>query len=117
MGLFDTLFGKRSGRDKKAPAGEAPSRSQYRGVQIEVDVDNCCRAVKAIAGRRFLSSEVPALPVDLCDAANCNCKYALFNDRRTDTRRASDLVYDVASDLYPDNHRNDGVPGRRQDDG
>jgi hypothetical protein len=116
MGLIAKLFPKRSPAACTATGKTKPSKSQYRGVQINVDRTRCCTAVRAIEGQRFLSHEVPALPVDCCDALQCQCSYGLFNDRRTDTRRTSDLIFDVASELHPENQRNSHSTGRRNGD-
>lgn len=113
MGLIAKLFPKRS---STGAAATTNSNSQYRGVQINVDRSNCCAAVRLIDGKRFLSDEVPALPVDHCDVARCQCTYGLFNDRRSDARRTSDVIFDVASQLHPQDQRDAQSAGRRDND-
>lgn len=116
MGVFDKLFGRQAPATSTPSASNAASGSEYRGVEVVIDDDHCCTAVKILKGRRFLSDEVPALPVDQCDLATCKCSYKLFNDRRNDVRRTGDLIHDVASEIYTDNNRNDDSTGRRSDD-
>lgn len=117
MGLIDKLFGKRTpATSSPAPRKDAPTSSEFRGVEVIIDDSSCCTAVKALQGMRFLSDEVPALPVDQCNAATCQCSYKLFNDRRSDTRRTGDLIFDVASQIHPDDHRTETESGRRSDD-
>lgn len=113
MGLLAKLTGRSGGEDRlqkiKATA------AKYRGVQVVPHPDGCCGAAADIAGRRYLAHQVPRFPLDGCDAAECRCSYKLFTDRRTDLRRASDVAYDIASELRnADNRR--ASPGRRADD-
>ena len=116
MGLFSKLIGKRSSAKKPAKKQSDASNSRYRAVQVNAHAKDCCDAVQALAGRRFLSDEVPKLPLEDCDAAECRCTYRLYDDRRADVRRSSDLTYDIASQLHADNNRNDSIPGRRKND-
>jgi hypothetical protein len=66
-------------------------RHLFHGVAIKSS-DACrCAAVAAIEGQRFLSDEVPRLPLTDCDMPYaCKCVYEHFNDRRTELRRESD---------------------------
>ena len=48
---------------------------------------NCCGAVVALKGQRFLSGKAPKLPLPACDAASCRCRYRHFEDRRVATDR------------------------------
>ena len=116
MGLFSKLIGKRSSAKKPAKKQSDSSKSRYRAVQIHSQARDACAAVQALAGRRFLSDEVPKLPLEDCDAAECRCTYRLYDDRRADVRRSSDLTYDIASQLHTNNNRNDNIPGRRKSD-
>ena len=114
MRLLARLTGAVSGQDRlrKIKATSA----QYRGVQVVTDPDGCCSAAAAIAGQRYLAHEVPRYPLDGCDADNCRCSYRLLDDRRTDLRRASDVAYDIASDLRTAENRRCDSPGRRSGD-
>lgn len=116
MGLLATLAGLRPSNKKTESSKSDCKSSTYRGVQVIANNADCCRAVKAAEGKRFLSEDVPKLPLAGCDANKCQCTYELYNDRRTDTRRASHLAYDIASQLYKHNNRSGDWTGRRIDD-
>ncbi|MDH3616722.1 MAG: hypothetical protein OEQ90_09645 [Gammaproteobacteria bacterium] len=90
--------------------------NKYRGVEVISNQNECCEAAKAIAGQRFLTDQLPMLPLSDCDVAECACTYKRFEDRRTDPRRASDLSFDMASQFRDDNHRDSTSRGRRSDD-
>ncbi|MBT8103172.1 MAG: hypothetical protein KJO95_09405 [Gammaproteobacteria bacterium] len=81
-----------------------------------MDKNECCQAIQAIADQRFLSEDTPMLPLRSCDAATCNCTYERFDDRRTDSRRASDVGFDMASQLCNQDNRASLSAGRRDDD-
>jgi len=114
MGWLAKLTGTSGTDDHSEPKPEPASR--YRGVQVVANADGCCRAVDAIAGQRYLPQQVPKLPLEGCDFANCQCTYQLFNDRRTDLRRASDISYDIASELHSAENRRTESVGRRESD-
>ena len=115
MGFLSRLIGNRSAPSKASPGERDVSKSEFRAVQV-VTKGDCCNAATAVVGKRFLSSEVPMLPLEGCDAADCRCTYELYDDRRSDVRRASDLAYDIASQLHSHNQRDPQAPGRRKDD-
>ena len=92
------------------------SNSKYRGVQVIPNQEVCCDAVRPMIGKRFLSDEVPNLPVDGCDADECRCSYELFSDRRTDHRRQADVVSEVAGQILTNDKRSSKLPGRRRED-
>jgi hypothetical protein len=60
----------------------------YHAVAIKY-AENACDAAKAMTGRRFLSNAAPRLPLPDCDYPGCNCKFAHYEDRRTDRDRRS----------------------------
>ena len=78
---------------------------------------NCCKAVKALHGKRFLSSEAPTLPVEGCTQAHCECDYIHHEDRRVEVRRTD---MGIQHDMYGQNgeveHRNKTRHGRRATD-
>ena len=114
MGLFAKLTGKSA---TSTATTKSPSpKPQYRGVEIVAGPHGCCGAVKAIRGQRYLPDEVPRLPLDACDADECGCSFELFDDRRTDLRRAADTGYDMVSQYRTDDNRRGVVTGRRDDD-
>jgi hypothetical protein len=72
---------------KKSRSSEKPTsskRNPYRATAI-VGSKNFCEAVREIADKRFLVSDkdIPPIPLPNCDAANCACTYAHFEDRRS----------------------------------
>ncbi len=92
------------------------TKIKYRGVQVIVNKNDCCQAAETVADQRFLIEQIPKLPLANCDAAQCGCGYERFDDRRADFRRASDLGYDMASQLHSDDCRSSTSPGRRSKD-
>ncbi len=96
------------------PKQDSEPAARYRGVQVIADSDDCCQAVRDIAGRRFLAEEVPPLPLEGCDTASCQCTYKLFGDRRTDLRRTSDIGYDITSELRTSENRRLEADDRRK---
>ncbi len=114
MGLLTKIKGKSGLREN--PSGGTATSARFRGVQVITNPAGCCRAAEAIGGQRFLAHQVPRLPLEDCDSADCYCTYQLFDDRRTDSRRASDTGFDLASELHPGENRRVDSSGRRQDD-
>ncbi len=103
-------------RTSFANGKEVQSASRYRGVQINTIEAECCAAVRKISGRRFLSHEVPRLPLGGCDAAECRCSYELFEDRRTGMRRKPEVGTGQFYQLRTLDERSHPCFGRRQDD-
>lgn len=89
MGFLASLSGIRT----KLTSEPVNQKSRYRSVQVHANSADCCEAARAIEGKRFLSTEVPRLPLEDCDADDCRCTYELFDDRRTDFRQASNDVF------------------------
>lgn len=116
MGLLARLAGITTSSTKSAESPPEITKPCYRGVQVVANGDECCQAVKTIANERFLLEETPMLPLSLCDAAVCNCTYERFDDRRESLRRASDVGFDMASDLHGQDNRASNSPGRRSRD-
>ncbi|MDJ0709584.1 MAG: hypothetical protein QNJ14_04295 [Woeseiaceae bacterium] len=111
MGILAKLTGRVAAR--KPRAGNTRPTSLYRGVQIITGEAGCCRAAGILTGQRFLSDEIPRLPLDACDAPDCQCSYKLFDDRRTGERRLSDFGYDIVSELRIDENQRIGPDDRR----
>jgi hypothetical protein len=86
--MFDWLRRKRPQKKYAAPAKAAPS---YAAAEIIPCGDGCCRAVREIAGQRFLLTKVPHLPLPTCDRAQCGCTYKRHKDRRAGQRRFATL--------------------------
>ena len=86
MGLLAKLVGKITGNEPQTR--EKPSTANYRGVQIIPCAEGSCRAARILSGQHFLAYEIPKLPLDQCDAAECLCQYKLFDDRRVSERKS-----------------------------
>jgi len=115
MQLFASLTAKTPARKTKS-GKSADNKSEYRAVEVDVKASACCAAVKNIEGNRYLSNEVPMLPLDDCDASDCKCSYKLLDDRRCDMRRESDVAFDMASQFCKEDKRTSHLPGRRDYD-
>ena len=68
----------------------APVQAQlYASASVVIRDGECCEAAANIAGKRYLTAEVPMLPLEGCTRADaCPCKYQKFSDRRQEDRRA-----------------------------
>ena len=114
MGLLAILTGRSGTRDETTPNKKNASR--YRGVQVIADAERCCAAAQTIEGNRYLAHQVPKLPLENCDSADCRCTFELYDDRRTDLRRTSDIGFDMASEFRSgENRRTEHVDRRKSD--
>lgn len=108
--------------DKKNPgklgnAAPAAVKPRYDAVEIIPANYGACNAVRALAGKRFLSRKMPKLPLPECDRPQCECGYKYHKDRRDGPRRVSDL--DAAILTLPDeqeDRRDASTRGRRRTD-
>jgi hypothetical protein len=76
-------------KDEPSTAGaKRADHAAYHAVSIQFDA-NACDAAKAMAGRRFLSSAAPRLPLAECKALECRCRFAHHKDRRSGQDRRS----------------------------
>lgn len=90
-------------------------RNPWKAVEVISELRGCA-ASKQLKGKRFLCDEAPTLPLPGCTAANCNCRYKHFSDRRSGPRRADELgVHVHLMDNIPSNRRS--IRGRRREDG
>jgi len=108
------------GKDKNSSAsgvGRAKPARAYSGVEI-ISSHGCCDAVRALAGKRFLSSQVPLFPLQDCDRPKCDCSYRRYADRRSGLRRAVDHGFSISSAMVQENgeRRQSSAPGRRAKD-
>lgn len=116
MAFFTNLINRISVPPSEPSPERIDHKSKYRGVQIKPLGPGCCEAVRATMGSRYLSNEVPVLPLDGCDAISCKCTYELFENRRTDYRRAADMILDIATRMWPCDKRGAASAGRRSED-
>ncbi len=63
-----------------------PPTKRFHGVSIRPS-SGACRDVQALAEKRFLPNEAPALPLANCDVAYCGCRYEHHQDRRAQIDR------------------------------
>lgn len=63
-----------------------PPTKRFHGVSIR-PTSGACRDVQAIANKRFLPNEAPALPLANCDVTYCGCRYEHHQDRRAQIDR------------------------------
>jgi hypothetical protein len=86
VAVFFLLLWHRGIRYKPAVTQDNP----YRAVSIRFR-SNACEAVKRLAGKRFLTPEVPPLPLPRCRCERCECRYLHHADRRRGEDRRSGL--------------------------
>ncbi|GAB5451703.1 MAG: hypothetical protein Hals2KO_20310 [Halioglobus sp.] len=74
----------RSPRQPAVTPAESPAAVYpFRATSIEPGSD-ACGPVQSLANVRYLVADdnIPQLPLDACDAANCSCRYNKYRDRR-----------------------------------
>ncbi len=81
---------KRSQLTTSSAGRKDRSTTQWRAVKISPGLISCGAAGK-LAGKVFLSSESPRLPLDGCSEQNCRCKYVHLDDRRDGGDRRIEL--------------------------
>lgn len=64
-----------------------------------VNKGHCCEQVNALTGKRFLSKEAPALPMEECTMPHCECRYQHFEDRRQSSNERR-VDYGVTRELF-----------------
>jgi hypothetical protein len=80
---------RRAASPRKSQNGQSRKAiTPYHAVSIVFPQD-ACNAAKAMAGRRFLATAPPPLPLRDCDAAHCHCRFAHHDDRRSGLERRS----------------------------
>jgi len=60
---------------------------RFYGVQIH---RSRCKASSRLAGKIFSFKDAPQLPLDACDAVECNCEYLGVTDPRKNSIRRSE---------------------------
>ncbi len=94
------------------PRSVKPRPPSFRAVSIRPGAD-CCSAASEISSIRFLVDEAPLLPLKTCSAAQCDCRYINFPDRRQAVRRVVDTSRSQQIGLDNDKRNNQG---RRKED-
>ena len=82
---------------KQAAKTTSPGKksSEFHAVAIICN-DSACDAAKALLGKRFLSDDVPRLPLDDCTSLACECQFRHYADRRHATNRRSQFSADIS---------------------
>ena len=89
---------KQRNQSKQTTSAALQSKiNKYHGVGIRY-TGRACEAAWRIRGKRFLSVEVPMLPLADCTMTSCHCRYIHYDDRRDDDRRKPFGKY---SGVYP----------------
>jgi len=88
--------------------------SKYHCIAISYG-KSPCEAVKRLEGKRFLSTEAPALQLHGCTADSCQCRYIHYEDRREDERRNPYGKYSSTHSFITDHDRRK-QSGRRNAD-
>ena len=70
------------------PARPSATNSAFHAVSIKYS-GNACKAASELAGRRFLATAAPKLPLADCDLLECNCRFIHHKDRRLGKDRRS----------------------------
>ena len=99
-------------RAPKQVRRKQPAAPQFGAVEIRARAA-ACEAARALQGRRYLSSEAPALPLAACTATACSCAFVKLSDRRTDERRLEHASLSASMFLAENRRRRSG---RREED-
>ena len=105
---------RKPSRNQQNQAGR--KQSPYRAASIRPGT-GACQAATGLGNKRFLSSNVPQLPLASCSQESCSCRYRRHADRRSEEdRRAS---FSLQADLYSvsgNADRRNATLGRRSED-
>jgi hypothetical protein len=97
----------------KQPAADRRQPSPWYAVSI-VPGEECCASARMHQSTRWLSLEAPRLPIQGCDARQCDCRYRHHTDRRENTQRKQDRDGWVRN--YKGEERRSRARGRRDSD-
>lgn len=108
------IFGKRARKTResklRARRPVTTLTHLFHGIAVRPGSQYECESVQQIGDHRFLSDEAPRLPLAGCaHPERCRCVYRHFFDRRTATRRESDVGLPTRTYMA---EKRDG-PGRR----
>jgi len=75
--------------DEESPTTPmSQANTAYHAVSIKFP-SNACNAAREMAGRRFLSTAAPKLPLAGCEVLDCSCRFVHHKDRRAGKDRRS----------------------------
>ena len=90
-----------------------PVPTEWHAVTIQFCEETACQVARELAGKRFLATQAPDLPLSGCVREKCSCRYLHFEDRRKMVgRRAVDNGFDAA--LYDGPERRPGGDRRNR---
>jgi hypothetical protein len=98
----------------KKPPPKPRNDTAYHAVSI-IPGENACAAAYRFTGQRFLASHAPKLPLPMCDARVCICRYKHHKDRRAGPRRRDDVGL-MSAPYSGDERRRSRNRGRRATD-
>ena len=101
--------------DRRKTAGEpGDDLGKYAAVSIYYGAAGC-PAAEAIAGKRYLISESPTLPLQKCPAETCVCGFSSHRDRRNflTNRRSNSRLEPTPHDKILDDNRRPGADRRK----
>lgn len=118
MELFSWFTRPKAGKVAPDQSEQPAQERKFSGAEIIPHKSSSCHAVRSVAGQRFLSVEVPLIPLRDCDLPKCECTYRRYADRRTSVRRAADLGIGLSRGMVSGagERRNPKSPGRRAAD-
>jgi hypothetical protein len=91
---------RRQGLAKKLKTSELTQSvvNQYRAISICCE-EHACGVAVAAQGKRHLVNQTPSLPLEGCDAEQCQCRYEHHDDRR-DEESDRRLNFGLNQDLH-----------------
>lgn len=101
--LLGAILWRRHSTKSVLSSSVKPPGKNFHGVSIR-PTSGACRAVQAIAGKRFLPEQVPSLPLQECDVSYCGCKYEHHQDRRSQMERRQ-VHIDIETERSGNEHR------------
>jgi hypothetical protein len=88
---------------------------KYRAAEV-IAATGACDAARSLMNLRFLTVEVPLLPLKTCDRpASCKCIYRHFDDRRREFPRRGEHAFNALVACTPGPERRT-QRGRREGD-
>lgn len=87
---------------------------RFHAVSIRFG-SSACDASRKLHGERFFAEGAPALPLPLCDAAECRCRFVHHRDRRSGTDRRSPFQRGFGGSATRIDADRREQPDRRQD--
>jgi hypothetical protein len=109
LGLFFYQHRKNRTQQRHHKPKHHHAQHPYHSVSVET-LPDCCIAARKLAKKRYLSDEAPMLPLENCQASDCQCRYLHFDDRRDEEAgRRND--FGLSQDLFG----SDGQTNRREE--